>query len=128
MTIELNHTIVAATDKKASAQFLADILGLEVGPQYGPFIPVEIPNGVTLDYYEGDGGPLVPQHYAFLVSEDEFDAIFGRIKERGLTYWADPYHTQENVINTNDGGRGVYWDDPDGHKLEIITRAYGSGE
>ncbi|WP_405663442.1 VOC family protein [Streptomyces sp. RK9] len=128
MTIELNHTIVAATDKKASAQFLADILGLEVSPQYGPFIPVEIPNGVTLDYYEGDGGPLVPQHYAFLVSEDEFDAIFGRIKERGLTYWADPYHTQENQINTNDGGRGVYWDDPDGHKLEIITRAYGSGE
>ncbi|ARX86076.1 MULTISPECIES: VOC family protein [Streptomyces] len=128
MTIELNHTIVAATDKKASAQFLADILGLEVGPQYGPFIPVEIPNGVTLDYYEGDGGPLVPQHYAFLVSEDEFDTIFGRIKERGLTYWADPYHTQENQINTNDGGRGVYWDDPDGHKLEIITRAYGSGE
>ncbi|MFD0417195.1 VOC family protein [Streptomyces sp. NPDC127108] len=128
MTIELNHTIVAATDKKASAQFLADILGLEVSPQYGPFIPVEIPNGVTLDYYEGDGGPLVPQHYAFLVSEDEFDAIFGRIKERGLTYWADPYHKQENQINTNDGGRGVYWDDPDGHKLEIITRAYGSGE
>ncbi|MFE6404755.1 VOC family protein [Streptomyces alboflavus] len=128
MTIELNHTIVAATDKKASAQFLADILGLEVGPQYGPFIPVEIPNGVTLDYYEGDGGPLVPQHYAFLVSEDEFDTIFGRIKERGLTYWADPYHTQENQINTNDGGRGVYWDDPDGHKLEIITRAYGAGE
>ncbi|WJV51262.1 VOC family protein [Streptomyces flavofungini] len=128
MTIELNHTIVAATDKKASAQFLADILGLEVSPQYGPFIPVEIPNGVTLDYYEGDGGPLVPQHYAFLVSEDEFDAIFGRIKERGLTYWADPYHKLENQINTNDGGRGVYWDDPDGHKLEIITRAYGSGE
>lgn len=127
MTIELNHTIVAATDKKASAQFLADILGLEVSPQYGPFIPVEIPNGVTLDYYEGDGGPSVPQHYAFLVSEDEFDAIFGRIKERGLTYWADPYHQRQNEINTNDGGRGVYWDDPDGHKLEIITRAYGSG-
>ncbi|MBJ3808779.1 VOC family protein [Streptomyces flavofungini] len=127
MTIELNHTIVAATDKKASAQFLADILGLEVSPQYGPFIPVTIPNGVTLDYYEGDGGPLVPQHYAFLVSEGEFDAIFGRIKERGLTYWADPYHKQENQINTNDGGRGVYWDDPDGHKLEIITREYGSG-
>lgn len=126
MTIELNHTIVAAKDKKASAQFLADILGLEVGPQYGPFIPVTIPNGVTLDYYEGDGGPIVPQHYAFLVAEDEFDAIFGRIKERGLTYWADPYHKLENQINTNDGGRGVYWDDPDGHKLEIITKPYGA--
>ncbi|MFD6437988.1 VOC family protein [Streptomyces venezuelae] len=126
MSIELNHTIVAARDKKASAQFLADILGLEVGPQYGPFIPVEIPNGVTLDYYERDGGPFVPQHYAFLVSEDEFDEIFGRIKTRGLTYWADPYHRRVNETNTNDGGRGVYWDDPDGHSLEIITRPYGS--
>ncbi|GGO34990.1 MULTISPECIES: VOC family protein [Streptomyces] len=125
MTIELNHTIVAAADKKASAQFLADILGLEVGPQYGPFIPVTIPNGVTLDYFEGDGGPIAPQHYAFLVSEAEFDAIFGRIKDRGLTYWADPYHKRENEINTNDGGRGVYWNDPDGHNLEIITRPYG---
>ncbi|MFH8607891.1 VOC family protein [Streptomyces sp. NPDC018029] len=127
MSIELNHTIVTARDKKASAQFLADILGLEVGPQYGPFIPVEIPNGVTLDFYEGDGGPFVPQHYAFLVSEDEFDDIFGRIKERGLTYWADPYHQHPGEINTNDGGRGVYWEDPDGHNLEIITRPYGSG-
>lgn len=128
MSIELNHTIVVAKDKKASAQFLADILGLEVGPQYGPFFPVTIPNGVTLDYYEGDGGPFVPQHYAFLVSEDEFDAIFGRIKAAGLTYWADPYHKIENEINTNDGGRGTYFDDPNGHKLEILTRPYGSGE
>ncbi|GHE56906.1 hypothetical protein GCM10018785_27680 [Streptomyces longispororuber] len=128
MTIELNHTIVHATDKKASAQFLADLLGLEVGDQYGPFIPVTIPNGVTLDFYEGDGQPFVPQHYAFLVSEDEFDTIFGRIEERGLSYWADPYHRRPGEINTNDGGRGVYWEDPDGHNLEIITRPYGAGD
>ncbi|MEU5580021.1 VOC family protein [Streptomyces huasconensis] len=127
MAIELNHTIVAATDKKASAQFLADILGLEVGPPLGPFIPVEIPNGVTLDFADAGDGPITSQHYAFLVSEDEFDAIFGRIKERGLTYWADPYHHRAGEINTHDGGRGVYWDDPDGHKLEILTRPYGSG-
>ncbi|MFI1679406.1 MULTISPECIES: VOC family protein [unclassified Streptomyces] len=127
MSIALNHTIVPARDSKASAQFLADILGLEVGPRYGPFIPVEIPNGVTLDYYDGDDdGPFVPQHYAFLVSEDEFDAIFGRIKDRGLPYWADPYHRRANETNTNDGGRGVYWDDPNGHNLEIITRPYGA--
>ncbi|QES43513.1 bleomycin resistance protein [Streptomyces venezuelae] len=126
MSIELNHTIVTARDSKASAQFLADILGLEVGPQYGPFVPVEIPNGVTLDYYEDGSGPFVPQHYAFLVSEDEFDEIFGRIKSRGLPYWADPYHRRAGETNTNDGGRGVYWDDPDGHNLEIITRPYGA--
>ncbi|MFH8488274.1 VOC family protein [Streptomyces longisporoflavus] len=127
MTVELNHTIVAAKDKKASAQFLADILGLEVSPQYGPFIPVAIPNGVTLDYMEAGGGPITPQHYAFLVSEDDFDDIFGRIKDAGLTYWADPHHHTVNEINTNDGGRGVYWDDPNGHSLEILTRPYGSG-
>ncbi|MEV0322724.1 VOC family protein [Streptomyces sp. NPDC050658] len=128
MSIELNHTIVTARDKEASAQFLADLLGLEVSPQFGPFIPVAIPNGVTLDYMESDGGPITPQHYAFLVSEDEFDVIFGRIKAAGLTHWADPYHKLENEINTNDGGRGTYFDDPNGHNLEIFTKPYGSGE
>lgn len=128
MSIALNHTIVAVKDKEVSARFLADILGLEVAPQYGPFAPVEIPNGVTLDFYEGNDIGPGPQHYAFLVSDDEFDAIFGRIQERGLKYWADPEHKREGEINTNDGGRGVYWDDPDGHMLEIITKPYGSGE
>ncbi|NGO08784.1 VOC family protein [Streptomyces sp. HC44] len=126
MTVELNHTIVAAHDKKASAQFLADILGLEVSPPFGPFIPVQIPNGVTLDYMDADD-PITPQHYAFLVSEDDFDAIFARVKAAGLTYWADPYHRHTNEINTNDGGRGTYFDDPNGHNLEILTRPYGSG-
>ena len=126
MTVQLNHTIVAAHDKKASARFLADILGLEVSPQYGPFIPVEIPNGVTLDYVDSPD-TITPQHYAFLVSEDDFDTIFGRIQEAGLTYWADPYHRRTGEINHNDGGRGTYFDDPNGHNLEILTRPYGSG-
>ncbi|MBT2421591.1 VOC family protein [Streptomyces sp. ISL-22] len=126
MTVQLNHTIVAAHDKKASARFLADILGLEVSPQYGPFIPVEIPNGVTLDYLDSPGA-ITPQHYAFLVSEDDFDTIFGRIREAGLTYWADPYHRRPGEINHNDGGRGAYFEDPNGHNLEILTRPYGSG-
>ncbi|MEV6173220.1 VOC family protein [Streptomyces sp. NPDC051954] len=126
MTVELNHTIVAAHDKKASAQFLADILGLEVGPPYGPFIPVQIPNGVTLDYLE-TSGEITPQHYAFLVSEDDFDTIFARIQDAGLAYWADPFHSRPAEINHNDGGRGTYFDDPNGHNLEIITRPYGSG-
>ncbi|MGW0828288.1 VOC family protein [Streptomyces sp. NPDC002845] len=126
MSVELNHTIVAAHDKKASAQFLADILGLEVGPPYGPFIPVEIPNGVTLDYMDTSES-IAPQHYAFLVPEDDFDKIFARIRSAGLTYWADPYHRRAMEINTNDGGRGAYFDDPNGHNLEILTRPYGSG-
>ncbi|MFD5841525.1 VOC family protein [Streptomyces chartreusis] len=126
MTVQLNHTIVAARDKKESATFLAGILGLEVSPQYGPFVPVEIPNGVTLDYLDSPGA-ITPQHYAFLVSEEEFDTVFGRIREAGLTYWADPYHRRPGEINHNDGGRGTYFDDPNGHNLEILTRPYGSG-
>ncbi|ANS67552.1 glyoxalase family protein [Streptomyces lincolnensis] len=126
MTVELNHTIVAAHDKHASARFLADILGLSVSPPYGPFVPVRIPNGVTLDYVD-TGDPITPQHYAFLVSEDDFDTIFARIRAAGLTYWADPGHRRPGEINRNDGGRGAYFDDPDGHSLEILTRPYGSG-
>ncbi|WP_320781351.1 VOC family protein [Streptomyces sp. CRN 30] len=126
MTIELNHAIVHSHDKKASARFLADILGLEVSPQFGPFVPVQIPNGVTLDYADTTG-PVTAQHYAFLVSEEDFDEIFGRIEAAGLTYWADPYHRREGEINTNDGGRGAYFEDPNGHNLEILTRPYGSG-
>ncbi len=126
MTVQLNHTIVAVHDKNTSARFLADILGLKVAPPYGPFIPVEIPNGVTLDYIDTPG-PITPQHYAFLVSEDDFDTIFTRVRDAGLTYWADPFHSQAGEINHNDGGRGVYFDDPNGHNLEILTRPYGSG-
>ncbi|MCZ1002033.1 VOC family protein [Streptomyces mirabilis] len=127
MAVELNHTIVAAHDKTASARFLADLLGLEVAPEYGPFVPVQIPNGVTLDYMD-TAESISPQHYAFLVSEDDFDAIFARIREAGLTYWADPHHHHPGEINHNDGGRGAYFDDPNGHNLEILTRPYGSGE
>ncbi|MGW4729144.1 VOC family protein [Streptomyces shenzhenensis] len=126
MTVNLNHTIVAARDKQASAKFLADILGLRVSPDFGPFAPVEIPNGVTLDYMEASD-TISPQHYAFLVSEDDFDAIFARIGAAGLTFWADPMHRHPGEINTNDGGRGTYFEDPNGHNLEILTRPYGSG-
>ncbi|MFJ8107086.1 VOC family protein [Streptomyces sp. NPDC096132] len=126
MNVQLNHTIVAAHDKRASARFLADILGLEVSEPYGPFVPVAIPNGVTLDYQDTEED-ITPQHYAFLVSEKDFDAIFGRVREAGLTYWADPFHRRPDEINHNDGGRGAYFDDPNGHRLEILTRPYGSG-
>ncbi|THA25280.1 VOC family protein [Streptomyces sp. RKND-216] len=125
MPVQLNHTIVAATDKERSARFLAGLLGLEVQPQYGPFLPVVTENGVALDYADAGDRPVTPQHYAFLVSEDEFDAIFARIKDAGLTYYADPFHHRVNEINHHDGGRGVYWEDPDRHNMEIITRPYG---
>lgn len=127
MAVELNHTIVAAHDKTASARFLADLLGLRVEQQYGPFMPVQMPNGVTLDFMDSDDS-ITPQHYAFLVSEDDFDAIFGRVRDAGLTYWADPHHNRPGEINHNDGGRRAYFDDPNGHNLEILTRPYGSGE
>lgn len=87
---------------------------------------VEADNGVSLDYSETDG-QITPQHYAFLVGEPEFDAAFARISEQGLTYWADPGRTRANEINTRDSGRGLYFEDPDGHLMEILTRPYGSG-
>ena len=124
MSISLNHTIVHAHDKHASAQFLVDILGLEPPTTYGPFVVVQVANGVSLDVADDHGEPR-PQHSAFLVSEAEFDAIRARVVERGLTFWADPFHRRAGEINTNDGGRGLYWDDPNGHNLEIITVPYG---
>jgi catechol 2,3-dioxygenase-like lactoylglutathione lyase family enzyme len=124
MTVSLNHTIVHAHDKSASAQFLVDILGLLQPTPFGPFLVVQVHNGVSLDYADDHGTPH-PQHYAFLVSDPEFDEILSRIEARGLPYWADPFHGRMGEINTNDGGRGLYWLDPNGHSLEIITVPYG---
>ncbi|MEV4801465.1 VOC family protein [Nonomuraea sp. NPDC049421] len=126
MSVQLNHTIVPARDRDATADFLVDVLGLEPAPVYGPFRVVTLANGVSLDVVQA-GDDVPEQHYAFLVSEEEFDRIRGRIRERGLTYWADPYHREPGRINTNDGGRGLYWSDPNGHNLEIITVPYGGG-
>ena len=126
MPVDLNHTIVHARDPQASAAFLAEILGRRAPVRFGPFHAVALDNGVTLDFIQADEH-LTIEHYAFLVSEDEFDQIFSRIRARGLSYWADPGHQQAGEINHHDGGRGVYWNDPDGHYLEIITRPYGSG-
>ncbi|MEV5414149.1 VOC family protein [Thermopolyspora sp. NPDC052614] len=126
MPAQLNHTIVHATDKRRSARFLADLLGLDEPQPYGPFMVVQCANGVSLDFMEVPGS-IRPQHYAFLVTEKEFDDIFGRIRELRLPYWADPGKHRPGEYNTNDGGRGVYWEDPDGHFLEIITVPYGGG-
>jgi catechol 2,3-dioxygenase-like lactoylglutathione lyase family enzyme len=126
VSVQLNHTIVSCRDQQRSAAFLSEILGLPPATRFGHFLVVEADNAVSLDFAES-GGEIVAQHYAFLVGEDEFDAAFGRIRDRALTYWADPGRSRPGAINHNDGGRGVYFDDPDGHRLEIITRPYGSG-
>ena len=127
MAIQLNHTIVPARDAKASATWLAEILGRDAPTRFGPFWALALDNGVTLDFQDSD--ETIPvEHYAFLVTEEEFDVIFERIRVRKLPYWADPMHQRPFQINHNDGGRGLYWNDPDGHYLEIITRPYGSGD
>ena len=125
MSVQLNHTIVSCRDQQRSAAFLSEILGLPPAARLGHFLVVEADNAVSLDFAESSA-EIVAQHYAFLVGEDEFDAAFGRIRDRGLTYWADPGKSRPGAINHNDGGRGLYFDDPDGHRLEIITRPYGS--
>ncbi len=102
MPVRLNHTIVSARDKRVSATFLAEVLGVGAPTSYGPFLVVQVDNDVSLDFIDSDG-PVHPQHYAFLVEEAEFDEIVARIRDRGLSFWADP----------------------DGHFLEIITVPYG---
>ncbi|MET9481095.1 VOC family protein [Streptomyces sp. NPDC006638] len=125
MSVQLNHTIVHSRDNRESATFFGRVMGLEVGTEWGPFIPVELSNGVTLDFATIPAESIVTQHYAFLVSEEEFDEIFARVQGEGLTYYADPHRKHPGEINHNDGGRGVYFLDPAGHALECITRPYG---
>ena len=126
MAIKLNHTIVHSRNPRVSADFLASLFGLSAPEPFGPFLDVQVANEVTLAFLDAEGMEIQVQHYAFLVSEDEFDQIFGRIRERRLKYWADPGQKQEGRINHHYGGRGVYFEDPSGHILEIITRPYGS--
>ncbi len=126
MAITFNHTIVESRDRGESATFLTELFGLPGPVEFGRFLVVTLNHGVNLDYAQADADAAIrPQHYAFLVSDDEFDAIYGRIRERGLEHWADPRATRIGEINHNDGGRGVYFRDPSGHALEIITRPYG---
>lgn len=126
MSVQLNHTIVWCRDKQKSAAFLTEILGLPSPVRFGPMLVVQLNNGVSLDFYETDS-EISSQHYAFLTGEDDFDQIFARIRDRRLQHWADPGRHHTGEINQNDGGRGVYFEDPDGHLLEVITRPYGSG-
>jgi catechol 2,3-dioxygenase-like lactoylglutathione lyase family enzyme len=125
MPVKLNHTIVHAHDQRASADFYSEIFGFGKPRPFGPFLDVETDNEVTLAILE-TGEEIQVQHYAFLVGEKDFDEIFGRVKARRLDYWADPQQEDKGRINTLFGGRGVYFEDPSGNVLEIITRPYGS--
>ncbi|WP_046315868.1 VOC family protein [Mycobacterium sp. UM_Kg1] len=128
MGISFNHTIVAARDKQASAAFLAELFGLPAPQPFGHFQVLALDHQASLDYADVPAGePIRPQHYAFLVAESDFDAIYAKISDRGLEHWADPGGTQAGQINHRDGGRGVYFRDPAGHNMEILTRPYGSG-
>jgi catechol 2,3-dioxygenase-like lactoylglutathione lyase family enzyme len=122
MSIELNHTIVYARDKNAAAKFLAGILGLQMGEPADVFAPIQLSNGVTLDY--ADAEEVTSQHYAFLVGDDEFDAALDRIRAAGVEYYADPFHQRSGEINHLFGGRGFYFADADGHNMELLTRAH----
>ena len=124
MSVKLNHTIVFVRDKEESAEFLTDVFALPPAVPFGPFLAVRV-DDVTLDLDEVENPS--PGHYAFLVSETEFDEIFGRVRARQLPHWADPFQQKPGEINRNDGGRGVYFKDPTGHLLEILTKPYGSG-
>ena len=125
VTVKLNHTIVHSRDPRAAADWFASVFGLPKPRPFGPFLDVEVGNEVTLAFLDADGMEIQMQHYAFLVSEQEFDQIFGRIQARKVKYWADPGQKQEGEINHHFGGRGVYFQDPSGHLLEIITQPYG---
>jgi hypothetical protein len=128
MPVELNHTIVAARDARISAEWFAELFGAAPPEPFGRFWQISTANGVGLDFASvGDDAEITGQHYAFLVSEDEFTEIYGRITGRGMEHWADPMQSHPGEINRHDGGRGVYFLSNDGHYLEIITRPYGSG-
>jgi catechol 2,3-dioxygenase-like lactoylglutathione lyase family enzyme len=120
MTITLNHTIVPAHDKEASAQFFADIFGLQIESPVAHFAAVHVNDTLTLDF--DDRTEFESHHYAFHVSDEEFDAIFARVKAAGLEYSSDPMHQNKGQINHRHGGRGFYFYDPNGHNLELLTR------
>lgn len=126
MSVQLNHTIVWSADKEASARFFSEMFGLPDPKPFARFLVVPTANDVSMDFADQDKGwNIAPQHYAFLVSEPEFDAIMARLDERAIAYWADPQRQKAGEINHNDGGRGVYFAGPDGHFYEALTVPYG---
>jgi catechol 2,3-dioxygenase-like lactoylglutathione lyase family enzyme len=127
MAVQFNHTIAGSADPEASARWLAEMLGLPEPHAFGPFWQVDLANGVSLDFITTGDEPYEIQHYAFLISDAEFDEVHARLVAGGHETWADPGRRRPGRINHHDGGRGVYFAGPDGHYYEVITRPYGSG-
>lgn len=125
MPIRFDHTIIPAADKQLSARFLTDLLGLPEAVPGGYFLTVTLDDGTTLQYAE-PGVEFPGQHFAFLVSEEDFDAALLRLLDAGVEYAADPQWSRPGEFNTNHGGRGLYFNDPSGHHFEILTQPYGS--
>jgi catechol 2,3-dioxygenase-like lactoylglutathione lyase family enzyme len=120
MTITLNHTIVPAHDKEASARFFAGIFGLRFEGPSGHFAPVRVNDTLTLDFADA-AEPIPVEHYAFHVSGAEFDAVLQRVKAAGLAFGSTPWSLEDSKLNDWNGGRGFYFKDPDGHILELMT-------
>jgi catechol 2,3-dioxygenase-like lactoylglutathione lyase family enzyme len=124
MTVSFNHTIIFAEDKQKSVSFFRNLFNIQDEPlAWGPFLSVKLDHDVLIQFAEPNV-EIQPQHYAFLVSEDEFDGVYQRILDAGLEHWADPQTTKPGTYNHNHGGRGVYFKDPAGHNLEVITSPY----
>lgn len=125
MTVVINHIVVHCHDKEQSAAFVADVLGLPEPTTFHRFKVVRLDNGATLDFLDSPDHEIVWEHFAFLVGESDFDAIFARIQKRNIQFWADPFSKLPGEINTDDGGRAIYFKDPNNHLLEILTVPYG---
>ncbi|MFC8173517.1 VOC family protein [Streptomyces sp. NPDC057242] len=123
MSVTFNHTIIAAEDRHESARFLRELLELPEAPSWGPFVNVQLPDGVLIQFAEPPV-EIQMQHYAFLVDDELFERAYGRLRERGIEHWADPQMRRPGETNTEHGGRGVYFKDPAGHAMELITRPY----
>ncbi|MCG8351003.1 MAG: VOC family protein [Chloroflexales bacterium] len=129
MSVRFDHMLIAATDKHRSAQFFAGIFGLPEPEEAGFFVAVTLTDGAVVNFVEAPpGAEILGQHFAFLVADRRFDEIIARLQNQGVRYWADPRMTKPYQINTNHGGRGVYFDDPNGHHLEALTRREGSAQ
>lgn len=123
MTATFNHAIIAARDRNESARFFRDLLELPEAPSWGPFTNIQLDDGVLLQFAE-PGVEIQMNHYAFLVDDDLFNRAYQRLKDTGIEHWADPQMRRPGQVNTEHGGRGVYFKDPAGHAIELITRPY----